>query len=298
MKLNTNKGPFRTKIIAEVGINQFKTFSLIILFICMIKNTHAETLGKSNQVVSTTRLDLICDECNVTEWSCSQSNRKNRDRDICVGCRNKLGISGMKGKTHTTKFKEGARNRMLKKNPMSSLESRKKISEKLTGRETPWLTGKKRPEHSKKMRKHMLRIWSTDNDYRNKLITSNKKHSQLHDTIKGWLNTQFKHDFISEQPIPETNFIVDEIDFYKKLVLNIHGDYWHCNPNKYAKNEIVFRNGVEKKVSDIWHYDMVRDKILKSKGYDIINIWESDFYNNKEFIIKKLKNYGYEVVTR
>lgn len=281
-----------TKIIAEIGINQQKPFSEIIVFICMIIKIDENTLGKKQQIVSTTKLTVRCDECNKNEWSCTQSNIKQNKsgRNICQSCKNILGISGMKGKKHSEKtinlYKNGGR--AGDNNISKRTDVKKKISDKLKGVNT-WSKGKIRPEHAKLMSELMLNIWSTDNEYREKLINSNKKHSKLHDIIKVWLNDNNLLLLESEKQIPGTLFIADEVDFNNKIILNINGDYWHCNPNKYKPNDIIIRQGKTKLVQEIWNYDTMRDKIFKSKGYRIITIWESDFKDNKDKILKDFK---------
>jgi hypothetical protein len=70
------------------------------------------------------------------------------------------------------------------------------------------------------------------------------------------------------------------------LVIEFYGDYWHRNPKLYEDN-----NGVRK-------YDELRKKyIIELHNPNIIEIWESDYLNNKEKIIentiKKIKKiYG------
>lgn len=261
----------------------------------MIIKIDETTLGKKGQVVSTTKLTVQCDECKEKEWNCVQSNLVNNKtgRNICQSCKNKLGISGMKGKKHSDQtikqFKNGSRagdNNISKRKDV-----REKISKKLKGREAPWMKGVKRPEHAKKMSELMSYIWSYDNEYRNKLLICGRTHSKLHDEIKDWLLKYNFLNFESEQIINDTKFIVDEVDYINKVIININGDYWHCNPSKYKANDKIKHNGIEKLAKDIWKRDMIRDKILASKGYEIITIWESDFRKNKENILNKLKTF-------
>jgi hypothetical protein len=99
--------------------------------------------------------------------------------------------------------------------------------------------------NSSKMEKSWLDILSIDKKYRNAFIK-----------IDGKL---YKFDAY----IPETNTIYE---FY--------GDFWHGNPNKYKdgnnlKNKLSF--------SELYKKTMDREVFLKSKGYNIISIWEDEF---------------------
>ena len=257
----------------------------------MLGKIDENTYGKKGQIVSTTKVEVVCDSCGDT-WSSNYYAWKTKSNkpDICQSCQNRLGISGMKGKSHSEAYKS-----MMSKtlsgdsNPAKRPEVRKKISQKLKGRATPWNKGKKRPEHAKKMKKHMLEVWSTDNEYRRKLLKAgNNKHSKLHDQIKSWLTENVFLSLLSEQLIPSTKFIVDEVDFDKKVVVEINGDFWHANPNIYEAEDKLPHLGGQKYAKDIWERDHKRRKLLEQLGYRVITIWESDWKDkNKRNKIKR-----------
>lgn len=39
------------------------------------------------------------------------------------------------------------------------------------------------------------------------------------------------------------------------ILIEVNGDYWHCNPKKYCMDDIVKFPGETKKVSDVWKKD-------------------------------------------
>jgi G:T-mismatch repair DNA endonuclease (very short patch repair protein) len=62
------------------------------------------------------------------------------------------------------------------------------------------------------------------------------------------------------------------VDFFvpsKNLVIQVNGDYWHCNPKLYPtpKNNIQKKN-IEK--------DKIATKIIMDAGLNLLEIWESD----------------------
>ena len=84
----------------------------------------------------------------------------------------------------------------------------------------------------------------------------------------------------------QTHFYIKEIkafyDFYipsKNLIIEVDGDFWHCNPN--TKHKIPKYDSQKKNI--------IRDKekniTAKKQGYNIIRLWESDINNN----IKQVK---------
>lgn len=252
--------------------------------------------GKKNgKLISTSIVEVKCDHCNKNTWTTQWSNRKKRDHDMCQSCKNRLGISGMKGKKHSIELrKKWSKERSGDKNPAKRPEVREKISKALKGRDAYWLRGIKKPEHSEKMTKFMLRVWNEDgfrNDYRNVLIEKlHSTHSKLHDVIKKWIELNGFEDFESEQTIPSTKLIADELDVNRKIIIEINGDYWHANPKIYNKNDKIQYPGKTIEARFVWSRDIKRRKILESMGYCVIDIWEKDFVENKMNEVKdKLK---------
>jgi hypothetical protein len=69
------------------------------------------------------------------------------------------------------------------------------------------------------------------------------------------------------------------------FVIEYYGDYWHANPNKYKADDIVHHN---KTAKEIWDRDSFRLDLLKTNGYTVHVVWQSDYKKNKECILEKL----------
>lgn len=84
------------------------------------------------------------------------------------------------------------------------------------------------------------------------------------------------------------------------LIIEVNGDYWHCNPNKYSKNDIVvFPLIGEVNVCDIWEKDKYKKELAESKGYKMIYIWECDITSRNDnelssYISDLIGEYYYE----
>jgi very-short-patch-repair endonuclease len=65
------------------------------------------------------------------------------------------------------------------------------------------------------------------------------------------------------------------------------GDYWHCNPRIYSKE--YWHKVKNKTAQAIWSEDNKRTNILESFGYTVFCVWEIDYKNNKELVVKQLK---------
>lgn len=78
------------------------------------------------------------------------------------------------------------------------------------------------------------------------------------------------------------------VDFlYQKKVIEFFGDYWHGNPKKY-KNDCFIR---KTKIQDIWEHDKNKIEDIKNNGYEVLIIWESDYIENPELILKLCKEF-------
>jgi hypothetical protein len=58
-------------------------------------------------------------------------------------------------------------------------------------------------------------------------------------------------------------------------VYEFNGDFWHGNPKKFNSNDINKKN--KKTFGELYNDTLKKEAELKSYGYNIISIWESDF---------------------
>jgi hypothetical protein len=69
-------------------------------------------------------------------------------------------------------------------------------------------------------------------------------------------------------------------------IIECNGDYWHCNPNKFDKE--YYHKHIHKKAFEIWEKDQIKKEELEKQGYNVLIIWEEDFFTNKEECINNL----------
>lgn len=87
---------------------------------------------------------------------------------------------------------------------------------------------------------------------------------------------------------PHPDILIEE----KKVVIEIYGDYWHCNPKIFKPNDLLNTNNRYNKdmktPKDVWHFDEIRKKHIEKCGYKVIIIWESDIKDKSvERILKE-----------
>jgi G:T-mismatch repair DNA endonuclease (very short patch repair protein) len=73
-------------------------------------------------------------------------------------------------------------------------------------------------------------------------------------------------------------------------VIEINGDFWHCNPNKYSKDYI--HPYLKKTSKDIWLKDTEKKLNAEKYGFNVIYIWE-DYINKNtdEAIFNYIKKF-------
>ena len=84
----------------------------------------------------------------------------------------------------------------------------------------------------------------------------------------------------------QSMYIPDIVLKDEKLIIECFGDYWHCNPTKYSSE--FFHEVIKKTAKEIQEKDNRKLEYYKSKGFDILVIWESGWNNNKDFYKQRI----------
>lgn len=79
-------------------------------------------------------------------------------------------------------------------------------------------------------------------------------------------------------------YTVDFINDKEKLIIEIYGDYWHCNPTLYKADYINV--SIDMTAQEKWDYDFQRINNIQSFGYTCLIFWEQDL-NKQGFEIVK-----------
>jgi len=82
----------------------------------------------------------------------------------------------------------------------------------------------------------------------------------------------------------------DFTDLTNRKIIEFQGDIYHANPNLFSEDDkpSPWSNLTSK---ELWEKDKYKQQIAINNNFDIIQIWESDFRNNKEETIKKCINF-------
>jgi very-short-patch-repair endonuclease len=95
------------------------------------------------------------------------------------------------------------------------------------------------------------------------------------------LNIEFQHSYYINTK--ENHFIYDFYLPKHKCLIEVDGDFWHCNPDsKYALPEC--------KTQDINIFnDQKKNQWAKDNGFKLLRFWETDINDNPQQIIETLK---------
>jgi very-short-patch-repair endonuclease len=108
--------------------------------------------------------------------------------------------------------------------------------------------------------------------------------------MQSQLEKDFKKNFIEKMNIKYEvkQFYVKEIKAYydikienRKILIEIDGDFWHSNPNKWPNPIFESQIKVNKK-------DKIKTEWASDNGYKLLRFWESDIKNEPAKVMKIL----------
>lgn len=62
---------------------------------------------------------------------------------------------------------------------------------------------------------------------------------------------------------------------FGKTIIELYGDYWHCNPFKYQAGYV--HPNRKQTAQRIWEADEKRKRYLETQGYRVVIVWERDY---------------------
>jgi G:T-mismatch repair DNA endonuclease (very short patch repair protein) len=78
----------------------------------------------------------------------------------------------------------------------------------------------------------------------------------------------------------------------KRRVIEFYGSYWHADPKKYSASEFFIQKN--QTAAQIWARDKAKQTYAKNQGYQVLVIWENDWYNDKQTVIDTVKKWWNE----
>ena len=201
---------------------------------------------------------------------------KNINEDLCGKCSKKLmsSIGGIKGqydengnlKENKGRFSSERVKKLTEEEYKIYCEQRKKAAESLHNKLT---------KNSKLFEEHYKKIFKNS-----KIGYISKSQKEIYELLKDY-------GFELEQNVEGLQ--CDIVNFEKKFIIEFNGDFWHCNPKFYKPD---YYHKIKKSTAkEIWKKDRAKNFRLRRLGYQVIVIWEYEWNNEKEKVIKKIKDF-------
>jgi len=133
------------------------------------------------------------------------------------------------------------------------------------------------------------------NDFKNNYSKiSQELFWDLYDKLKdknkiyfGELNKEFGHyDLINKR-----GYYYDFVDTKNKKVIEFNGDIWHANPKLFNENSTPNPFKKQLTAKEIWKHDKMKNDYIKTLGYELMIVWETDYYKNKKHEIQRCRTF-------
>ena len=105
--------------------------------------------------------------------------------------------------------------------------------------------------------------------YRSNGIQISKPQRKYYKKIK-----QEYPDAIIEHYLQDVHVSVDIYIPSEKRIIEIYGDYWHCNPKIFTEN--IYHKQLHMTAKEKWEFDSNRIRKIEAAGYNVTIVWESD----------------------
>jgi len=176
-----------------------------------------------------------------------------------------------------------------------SKASKERMSE---GVKKQWETIRSSTEHFAKVCKaksvRMKKVWENySEETKNHIVEAfcksyGKSRSKSSEALKCMMIDEgLFRGFVSEEVFH--GFVPDEINHNLKVIVEMYGDLYHCNPRKYKDPE-YFVNAIKRKVKEQWQRDRRRLACFYKHGYSVVIVWDSDFRKNPQREIERIRD--------
>jgi len=119
-------------------------------------------------------------------------------------------------------------------------------------------------------------------------VKQSKQSSKVENDCFKFIKSKFYKDLVKQYKIEGTNYYCDMFSESKNIVIEFLGDYYHGNLNVFKEDDI-FNESNNITFGQLNKTTFERLNEIKSKGYNVCYIWESDW---KEFSKDKTRNFS------
>lgn len=262
-----------------------------------------EEVAKVNKttgnLIGSTRVLIMCDNCLEKEWETSLEAARKRKVDLCLACRNSLAICGVKEKGHSEETKKklskllkgkgcGKLNSMYGKKHSEETKSKMRQNHYDNSGENHYLYGGHHSEKTKEKMQRSRKGYKHSEETKQKIAEGNKgkivseqeraRLAEMSRTAKRiFSDTSIEvmlHKALNNAGIPfeKQKIIFGRPDIFiePNICIFADGDYWHNLPGRQERDA------------------MVNERLTKD-GYIVLRFWGSMIKNSIEECLQKIK---------
>lgn len=228
-------------------------------------------------------LQFNCPMCNKERFYYNKDgkHRAKKENTLCYQCRASY-------VPNFNKPKLNKKIRVLKTPEEMHLIRRNALLKQYNDPNSPWGSGAVKAKTSKSLSERA----KNDHEFKKKLLDKVRNGKRKTGTSKLEINfyENIKHlDFLHLREI-EDLYQVDILHKKYKLVIEVYGDFWHANPEKYSEDYIVNKKTL-KTAKDVWIRDSIRKEKIEKYGYKVLVFWEKDILSKKYDYVEFISNY-------
>lgn len=207
------------------------------------------------------------------------------------------GISESQYKISSIKSKKTCLEKYGVENPSQADEVKRKKEEtfiKHYGVDNIWktkeykeFTSKRWASYNKEKKSELIHKWTKQEGRISKI---ENKIVNIFNNLNIPIETQFK--------FPKFFHKYDILLKNTNILIEVQGDFWHANPNKYKENDIInFPGNKSYLAKELWKKDLQKIHYAESQNYKVIQIWESDIREQEKnknleiYLLDILNNY-------
>ena len=237
------------------------------------------------------RIEVECDKCGSLTQVGFRSALLKKEY-ICQSC-NKIGESNpFYGKTHATEKKQQhsqfMKNRFVGENNAFYGKTHTEQTKEILRQKCPrygkdnGFFGKSHSDEFKKNHSEFMKtIGKRSKEYYSSMgirsVNSKPKKTKIEKATEQKLqelDIKFKYNFILQNKA-QYDFLIND-----NIVLEVHGDFWHGNPEVYST--LTERQEYKKK------RDIEKQKLAEDNGYKYLVIWESQIKKNEWSVLDEI----------
>lgn len=143
-----------------------------------------------------------------------------------------------------------------------------------------------------KIRKTIVNRYGDEDPLSKKRIRGKRSFSSLHKKVTQALLDRGVTLRIEKRFISDNSTYSFDIFVKPNKLIEINGDFFHANPNRYVASDIIFKGSKKSyTAAEKWEQDKKKIDFAEKEGYNVLVVWESDLNENFDQVIENIQKF-------